>query len=236
VRFHLPLILACFLPSVARADIDFSLPLSGDYAVIQDASRATCFLAIVDHNNSSFGYHEVVPGIEEIAVAGTLITGKANGRLFLLDARTTQPTPQFFATAEQWSAALKAAGVPKAPQLMTPQARAANLPDKTLRPWNYRMMGGKLGLSDDEWSAAIQGIGLVLAFLLGILLGQRSGLMGLAIFLGIVINVVAQVFVAGGGPGAAAGFFVLPLIFMLLAAGGRLLREGVAKFRDAILR
>jgi hypothetical protein len=164
--------------------------------------------------------------VEEVAVAGTLITGKARGQFFLLDTAQVNPKPDFFSTNAGWTNALKTSGASPPTQLATPDSIAAKLSTNTLRPWQFRIMGGRLGLSDEGWSLAVQVCGLLLAFIFGLLFSRRSARLPAAIALGILINIVAQIFLAGGGPGAFVGFLFLPFVFALMAAFGTLVRRG----------
>jgi hypothetical protein len=112
-----------------------------------------CYLAEVQSGHT----HEVLAQVEEIAVAGALITGKANNQYFLLNTAQPDAEPEMFATAEQWNSALKANGVTPPIQLSTLDALAANMPDHVLRPWEFRIMKNRFGLSDYEWSEPFGG-------------------------------------------------------------------------------
>ena len=108
VSLRPPLIILCLLPALAHASNEYICPLIGNYVVIRRDTRAMCYLAEVYNAQNSFGGHEILGHVEEIAVAGTLITGKANNQYFLLNTAQPDAAPEIFATAEQWNSALKA--------------------------------------------------------------------------------------------------------------------------------
>src|SRR5262249_54958051 len=117
-------------------------------------------------------------------------------------------------------------------QLVHPDVLAAGVSEQILRPWKFRMMREWLGISDDHWSLIMQIAGFVIAFIMGFRSRRRSPLAAAA-FLGFVINMIAQIFIAGGGPGAFVGFAALPLLCILSACLGMYCRS--LAYRDAAL-
>ncbi len=85
-------------------------------------------------------------------------------------------------------------------------------------------MGNALGRSDDEWSVIVQISGLAIAFIVGFLGRPGRPLMPTALALGILVNIVAQMFLGGGGGSAFAGFIIYPLFYYLAAVVGRAVR------------
>jgi hypothetical protein len=65
-------------------------------------------------------------------------------------------------------------------------------------------------LSPENLSLAVQVLGLAYAVSLGVRRPYGS-VMPICVGLGIIVDIVAQGFIAGGGPGAVAGFFMLPI-------------------------
>ena len=49
-------------------------------------------------------------------------------------------------------------------------------------------------------------------------------------FLVPVLNIIAQIFIAGGGPSAFVGFFILPLVFVLVAKFGSMIRKLITRW------
>ncbi len=225
-----PLIILCLLPALANASNEYSCPLIGNYVVIRRDTRAMCYLAEVYNAQNSFGGHEILAHVEEIAVAGTLITGKANNQYFLLNTAQPDAAPEIFATAEQWNSALKANGVTPPVQLSAPDSLAANMPDHVLRPWEFRIMRNLFGLSDDDWAGAVILAGLILSFIIGLLIVGAIVRTPLVLILGIVINIVAQIVITGGGASALVGFFITPLVFVLVAKFGSMLRKLITRW------
>jgi hypothetical protein len=171
----------------------------------------------------------VVPAVEEVAVVGRVISGRAKGGYFVLEADRAGAKPELLGTREAWERALGGGGVSGAVRLEPPDALAGRVPGRVLRPWRYRVMGGKLGLPDDTWSLAVQVAGLVTAFFMGLVGGRRRWSVSAAVVLGLGVNVVAQIIIAGGGPGAFVGFVFLPVLFVVAARLGRGVRWVVAR-------
>jgi hypothetical protein len=163
--------------------------------------------------------------VEQVAVERNIVFGKAKDGYFVLDGNAADAKPATYESSEAWQSALVAAGISNAASsLKTPDALAANVPAQSLRPWNYRVMRNRLGFSDDEWSAIVQAMGALLAFLIGLFWTGRRRPIPEAVVLGLVVNVVAQILIAGGGPGAFVGFFGLPVVYVVatvLGAGVR---------------
>ena len=86
------------------------------------------------------------------------------------------------------------------------------------------MMKGLLGFSDDVWSLVVQLAGMVVSFFLGLMKSKRFP-MKLAFGIGILVNIVGQMYIAGEGPGAVVGFVALPLACYLAAVVGRIMRR-----------
>lgn len=206
----------------------YRLPLAGNYAILRKGEsfvRAFGYqrydLVEIIGEASSSG---VLPGIQEVAVAGTFIVGKTDKTYFLLNAQAPYPKPRIFNSPEEWQTALAATGIPADIQLRDPDAMAAGLPNRILRPWDYSMMRGLLGYSDDVWSFIVQVGGLAIAFLLGLLRRSLRLPFRAAAVLGVLVNILAQIFIGGGGPGAFGGFFVLPIAYYLAMLIGKTIR------------
>jgi hypothetical protein len=241
IRLLLILSLQLLLPAMTLLGAElgdglYSVPLVGRYAVVRDEGGTMCSLVELSATSRGAGlsFTKVLPGVEEIAVVGNIIAGKANGEFFVLDTARADAKPQLLQTDGQWVDALKATGITQPVQLATPDSMAATLPENVLRPGKFRMMGGRLGYSDDAWSLIIQIAGLVIAFFLGAMTGPRRSPLAVAVVLGIVVNVVAQMFIAGGGPGAFVGFFLLPLYCVLAALLGKGVRRLIPKKSPAL--
>lgn len=206
----------------------YRLPLVGHYAILREAesfvrtySRHRYELVESTGESSSSG---ILPGIQEVAVAGTFIIGKTDKAYFLLNAQVPYSKPQIFSSPEEWQAALAAVGIPADIQLRNPDTMAARLPDRILRPWKYRMMKGLLGYPDDIWSFIVQLVGFAIAFLVGLLRRSLRSPFRAAIVLGILVNILAQILIAGGGPGAFVGFFLFPVLCYLAILIGKMVR------------
>ena len=225
-------VLAC--GQCAAADLgsdEYLLPLFGNYAIrradlnLPSQDAGVHQLVEVDRHLTSEMIQ--VTNLKQFAVSGRIILGTTQKGFFIFDTSAPNVEAKEFANADDWHAALQSAGVPTNIQLQDPDAVAATMSDQQIHPLDYRVMKGRLGLSDDEWSATIQLLGLVLIFLRGILVSSRSSPLLMSVLLAVVVNFVAQILIVGGGPGAFAGFFILPVLYWIVCEGGRLLRKWV---------
>ena len=175
----------------------------------------------------------LVPKVESVAVQDRVIFGKATDGFFVLDTRQPNPQPHVVKTRGEWEAALRKSGVSKPDVVKAPDELAVGVSDQVLRPWKYRVAGAPFGIPDDVLSLIVQLIGFAFAFVLGLMWPRAKSPMAAAIVLGLIVNVVAQVLMAGGGPGAFVGFLVLPLFCMLAAALGKGVRALAPRGRPA---
>jgi hypothetical protein len=237
LRRILLLVLVVVLPTTAiAADLStgaYRLPLVEPYAIYRpdetlgaSEDRGTYQLVRYEPRTQGGGYSlsTLVRRVELVAVHERVMFGKSKDGFFILDAREPDPEPTTFSAREPWQVALRERGVADPDVLKTPDALASGLPDEVLRPWDYRVMGGRFGISDDVWSLIVQLLGFVIAFVVGLACAPRKSPMVAAVVLGLIVNVVAQILIAGGGPGAFVGFVALPLICMLAAALGKGIR------------
>jgi hypothetical protein len=229
------LVMITALAGAARAaqpdlgEENYQLPLVGRYGVCRGDARSTpsgdsgMYQLAEDSSPADRAYWSwstVIPKLEQVAVSGPVIVGKAGHGYFVFDTRQPDPTPRFFDSPESWRPTLRAMGLPGDLQLANPDALAATRPGMVLRPWNYRIVHGLLGYSDEEWSAIVQLVGLAIAFLIG--LGwPRGSPAAAAAVLGVVVNIVAHLFIAGGGPGVVLGLLFLPFLYCAAAILGR---------------
>jgi hypothetical protein len=175
----------------------------------------------------------LVPKVESVAVHDLIIFGKASDGFYILDTGQSHPQPQLVSTREEWEAALRNFGISDPNVVKAPDALAVGVSEQVLRPWKYRVGGGRFGISDDTLSLIIQLLGFALAFVVGLASPGNKSPMAVAILLGLVVNVVAQIVIAGGGPGALVGFVALPLLCMLAAVLGKGLRSLTPSRRPA---
>jgi hypothetical protein len=190
----------------------------GVYELVQASAR----------QGVGFSGSKVVPDLESVAVHDRVSFGKSKDGFFLLDARRPDAEAETFDQREPWRAALREVGVTDVDVLKTPDVLAASLPDAVLRPWKYRVMRNRFGMSDDRWSLVVQVLGFIAAFLLGLAWTPGRSPTLAAVALGVAVNVVAQIVIAGGGPGAFVGFVALPLFCVVAATVGKAVRAVVA--------
>lgn len=175
----------------------------------------------------------IVPKVELVAVQDQVIFGKGADSFFVMDTRQSHAQPQVMKTRDEWEEALRHCGILNADVVKTPDELAAGLSEHVLRPWKYRVAGGRLGISDDVLSLLVQLLGFLIAFVVGLVWPRNRSPMPTAVVLGLIVNVVAMILIAGGGPGAFVGFVALPLVCMLAAALGKGLRVFASRGRTA---
>jgi hypothetical protein len=221
--------------SAGTDDDAYRLPLVGPYAIYRPIAPLTpregtrpsqLIKSSAPDGPNGWSMTTLLGDVENVAVERNLIFGRSKDGFFVLDGGVAEGKPTMFDSPEAWRATLAGAGISDPASLLrTPDALAASVPVQALRPWNYRAMRNRLGLSDDAWSLLVQGLGALLALLLGLFwTTERRRPIGEAVVLGLVVNVVAQIVIAGGGPGAFVGFVGLPLMYMLATALGTGLR------------
>jgi hypothetical protein len=232
------LLVLIVVPSSAAVAADlgtdaYRLPLVEPYAIYRSdtemgVSQDRGLYQLVEVLRSSpdvgLSTQMLVPRVELIAAHDRVIFGKSADGFFILDARQTDQQPQTFRTRGEWQARLRDLGVENSDAVKVPDALAAGVPAQVLRPWNYRVMGNRFGILDDVWSLIVQLLGFLVAFVLGVVWRPGKSPMLAAAALGLMVNIVAQILIAGGGPGAFVGFVAFPLLCMLAAAIGKGLR------------
>lgn len=211
------------------------MPLFGPYAIRRVDARLSAerefgpYQLVEELNAAGTSTGSVVDRVERFAVSGRVIAGTAGGRYFLFDASRQDPRPEEFPTAEAWRGALRAHGVPAEIELKEPDAVARTMTDRQLHPYDYRMMHGLWGLSDGDWAAVLELLGLLLSLAMG-WVSPRRGASGVvsgaaALALGLVVDVVAEIGINGGGPTAFVGLVAFPLVYRLAFGAGRVARK-----------
>lgn len=233
MRWAGAVVVLMFLCVGLRADEErYYLPLFDSFGIIKDDPNFVSeqegryrLVEVTPITGAGFSSSNLATKLKQYAIHGKVIVGTTEDGYFIMD--LSQPEyaqPQAFKTIEGWQLALKQAGIPLDVSLLDPDSAATKLPDITLRPWKYRVMRGALGLTDDIWSFVVQIAGMVLCLLIGLLGPIELRLLSVAILIGLIINIVGQIVIAGGGPGAFVGFFALPLWCWLAAGIGRGIR------------
>jgi hypothetical protein len=220
-----PLLLLWLIPAAAASGAQlgsdaYTLPLIGRYAVnrldlhFPNKDSGTHQLKEITDPQTGGGVF-LIEHLQRVAVLHSFILGQTATGYFLFDTRHPDTLPQQFMTKEAWNAALQQANLSPNPQLSNPDTLAAALPDQVLHPWNYRVMHNRLGFSDGAWSLVVQIAGFVIAFALGLFARSSGSAFTFAVGLGVVVDIVAQIYVVGGGPGAFVGFVIFPLYYCL---------------------
>lgn len=91
---------------------------------------------------------------------------------------------------------------------------------------------GAFHMSMESLSLFVQLAGLGMAFLVGLFAPRGQNRVGTAIGIGLVANVVGQLVIAGGGPGAFVGFLMLPVFCIVCLMIGKLIGEVASALRD----
>lgn len=228
------ILLITAVPAFGYADSDpatYAIPLGGGIFIAHNGmgnSQPISNLVLSDNDNGTLrGGRDLVSDVKQLEVTRTYVLGENKGGYFMLDDRPHSNDRQpggfalrCFSSAGEWQAALKSAGV-GAVRLQTPDALAAGFPDQVLRPWNYNVMHALFGLDDGTWSFVVQIAGISTVFLFGLLRRRRSHLVLFPALLGVIVNVVALIVIAGA-VAAGPGFIVLPVEFVVAAKLGSL--------------
>ena len=233
---------ACMSPATQAAPASlrterYIVPLVKDFAI----QRADLELRHNDYNlfqlvqsNGLSSWGEPIPSVTTVAVHGELILGETTDSFFVFDTAVSEPTPQFYKTRESWQARLIALGIPKSISLSTPDTLAAGLPNRTLRPWEYRVMHGWLGQSDDDWEGITIISGWFVAFVVGWYLKKRRSILLISILIGSFTNIFGRIIIGGEGPAAGVGFFLEPVVCCVTMAFGRGIRTAFGPRRPPL--
>ena len=212
-------------PASSRTE-RYIVPLIKDFAV----ERADLELRHNDYNlfqlvqsNGLSSWGEPIPSVTTVAVHGELILGETTDSFFILDTAVPEPTPQFYKTRESWQARFIALGIPKDISLTTPDTLAAVLPNRTLRPYEYRVMHGWFGQSDDDWEGITIISGWFVAFVVGWFLKRSRSILLMSILIGSFTNVLGRIII-GGDLAAGVGLFLEPVVCSVMMAFGRGIR------------
>jgi hypothetical protein len=230
------ILLALLLPVAAsaaelRTDA-YRLPLVDPYAIYcsdrqlsvsADQGLYRLVEVMPSRPGAGLSTHTLVPKVESVAVHDRIIFGKTTDGFFIFDARRSDPQPQVIPARPDWEIALRSLGISDPNVAKPPDELAAAVSEQILRPWKYQSLG-RFGIADDVLSLATQLFGLALAFVLGLAWPRHKSTLPAALAFGLIVNVVAQILIAGGGPGACVGFVALPLLCMVAAALGKSLR------------
>jgi hypothetical protein len=212
-------------------DEAYCLPLIGPYAIHHEDQREGGSTELVEvpppGPGLAFSWHTILPDVKQVAVEGNIIVGRTSSQFFVFDTHR-RVKPELLDSPEVWQSALARAGVPGGIRLSNPDALAAGVSERVLRPWNFRMMRGWLGYSDDQWSFIVQLAGLIVAVCIGFF--GRPGRFPLValVMLGIVIDFGAQFVILGGGPGACVGLVGYPIWACIGGLFGKGLRVPIA--------
>ena len=219
----------------------YRLPLVDQYAIYRaykglgDSTDRGLFQLVeaLPSNSGGLSIHTLVPKVESVAVQDRVIFGKASSGFFILDTRQSLPQPQVVSTRDEWETILRSFGISDSNVAKAPDALAVGVSEQVLRPWKYRAGGSRFGISDDVLSLVVQLLGFAQAFVLGLMSPRGKSPMAAAVALGVIVNVVAPILIAGEGPGAFVGFFVLPLFCMVATTLGKGVRALTSSGRRA---
>jgi hypothetical protein len=225
------LLLALTLPlGLIAADLGtdaYHLPLVDPYA-IQRSDKA--FPVSAEHGlyqlvrpGVGLSMRTLVPKVESVAVRDGIIFGTSADGFFILDARQPKQKPQVVKVRDAWETALSRFGITDSSVTEAPDVLAAGLSEHVLRPWNYRVMGNRFGISDSAWSGFGQLGAMGLAFIVGRFFMRSRPAILLVSALGAIGAMVAHIMV--DGQGAFVLLVFMPIIYALAVRGRRDLRE-----------
>jgi hypothetical protein len=243
VRWLMLLFLLCCASSSVRGEANddrYFLPLLGKYGIYRadpgfdpDDRGTHQLVERISQRQAGFSSNTIVKQVKQFAVHQKWIVGTTEAGFFIFDADPANDwaEAETFNTIEDWHRAMERAGIPPNLTMLDPDQEAAKVSDQTLRPWNYRMVGGALGWSDDFWSLVVQTAGFAISVLIGLLAPRELRLLVPAVAMGLAIDVIGMIVIAGGGPGACVGLVAFPLYCWLAMGIGRLFRRGIGAAR-----
>lgn len=218
--------LAASITATARAEGDYDryqVPLLPGFVVYVGHDGQGKVGDLSPGPNWGMGIH--ADQVKRVAVAGKLIVGDSGKGFFIYDTTSPASDAHYYATDVEWKAALADHRVNVIPPLSEPKALMAGVPDRALRPWNYRTMRGALGWTDDDWAAIVVFAGLGLSFIIGLRSTERGSPGVAAFLLALLLVFVGPICIAGGGPPAGAGLIMWPIVYPLVARMGRAFRR-----------
>jgi hypothetical protein len=231
-------IVALMLLSSARPDVgdeDYQFQLAGRYVVCRadleevNPQHGRYYLqARISSGNES----DNIDDLKAVAVSAPWIVGTSAHGCFIADSRDSGGKPEIFQSGSDWMVARRSDGIADSLLLENPDLIAARIPPATLRPYNYAILHGRLGFSDGEWGGLVFVLGIVFIFIRGIFAGPKAHLVSEALIVAIVVDVVGQMVLSGGGGPAFAGLFVYPVIFSILVKVGEFLGRTVRMRRS----
>ena len=132
------------------APSEYTLHILGPYALVRRRAyvgESAPRPALVKPHNS--GHSGILTEIQSYAVAGSLIIGKHADGYFVFRAGDSQAN--LFSTLADWQDELERCGISRDIHLSNPDSVASTRPASELRPADYLIMRGRLGLSDATW-------------------------------------------------------------------------------------
>jgi hypothetical protein len=160
----------------------------------------------------------LVRHLHAVGVEQGIIFGRSADGYFSVDTRDAAIlNVNTFSDVDSWRAALRGLGIARSEELSAPGALVATAINRSTpmaAPFAQIHIAAVL----------VQLTGITLSFVIGWL--RRRHWMLAAAWVGLVVNVVANVLIEGGGPGAFVGFVLLPMVCLAVAFGG----AGVGRF------
>ncbi|MFP4105203.1 MAG: hypothetical protein ACLFVU_03840 [Phycisphaerae bacterium] len=157
-------------------------------------------------------------------------------------APTTQPEPTtrsyvfqklkaitYYPRESLWRDALADEGIPRDIELLEPDAVAATRPNRQIRPWEYRRMGGMFGLPDERLAVYFVLLALGVGFVVGLFLNFQQSPWVLGLMLGLACVVVCWYLMGPIHLWLAIGILATPLLTTLAVYFGAAIHEGLLR-------
>ena len=174
-----------------------------------------------------------IPSVTKVAVHGEVIVGETTDSLFIFDTANPEPVPELYKTRQSWQSELMARSIPKDISLNTPDMLPDVLPNRALKPWEYRVMDGWLGQSDVEWGGFTIITGWFVAFVAGWYLNRNRSILLISIAIGSFTNGIGRIILEQGSS-AGVGLFFEPVVCCVMMAFGRGIRAAFGPRRPPL--
>lgn len=183
---------------------------------------------ILARRHGEMGWIVLVENVTGFAHRGGLLWGSTTEQYFVVTTSEDGTEPReirLFSNRDEWQAVLEPR-VGDVSDLMNPSSVAAALPRTSLRPWDYRFLGGVAGATDEQWANVFLVATLVVGAILGATAIKRDVVLAACGLLGAFTGWLSDSLVFEG---PALGIVSWPLLTMGVAAVTRACRRSLVR-------
>ncbi len=200
----------------------YCLPVLADYEVCWSGANAVSDkgqFALVQRSGL-FGHRSVLAPICSYALSGRYIVGTTPSEYYLVDTEEGRVTVT--SNRQEWEDVLAKNEVPTSVSFRDPHRVAASMPAEVLRPREFIVMRGRLGLTDRQWDVIVQMAGVAASAFLGLCWARIVVGVSVSATIGLAAALLSPTNILEGGPGALGGAITHPVICCAAWYCGRL--------------